>query len=724
MRIITCYFIVALITFYSIADSNQCRAEKKEHIMSYNVQDTKFLENAEGDEALQWAKQRTDRTKELLKSTISYELVKKHIESIAYDKQKTLWGRIYRGYVYNFWSDDNNPQGLWRRVSVAEYATEQPQWEVLIDFDKLSQKMGQKVVFHGARRCFKNHNLHLVHMSFGGKDETFFIEWDLAKKDFVDNGFACKGSDGKLLEGKFTYGIWIDQDTIICNIVLKKDDVTQSLYPNSLYIWKRGQAIEQATKIFDIPKEYVLLSASKLLSHTISPSLFYISALEDFDNSHNYILDEDLQLKSVHIPSDATVTGSFKEHIFLLLRSDWKVGSKDIKAGSLVAMHWTDLLKADEYKSSLQVLFVPTAREVFGGISTTRDTVFLVTYKNVTSQVVTFTLQDGQWTIPTPLSLPYAYSIFSISANEDEQEALVTIENAIVPPTIYLWNQNHNLTVIRKPLYHFNSEEYAFEQREAISTDGVKIPYFITYKKGMKFNGKNPTLLNAYGGFQVINTPRFNRLQNEIWVKNGGVSVLANIRGGGEFGVEWHKAAQGMKRQTGFDDFIAVAQDLIDHNVTSPNHLGIIGGSNGGLLVSVAMTQRPDLFGAVVCNVPILDMVRYTEFGAGHSWISEYGDPANPEMLSYLKKYAPLENISLTRKYPAVLITGSALDQRVHPWHARIFQYILEKNAHAKVYFLESNDGGHGGGCNLTDSVDYYSNIYTFLAETLRLKFN
>ncbi|WP_040258037.1 prolyl oligopeptidase family serine peptidase [Rickettsia hoogstraalii] len=718
MKKLTCYFTIILLTFcvQAIGDNDK---------QIYNQKDTKFLEEAEGAEALKWAKERTDKTEKAFQSMPTYKVVKKEIESIFYDQRKTPYGIIRKGYVYNFWMDDKNPQGLWRRTLIENYSKDKPNWEVLIDFDKLSKKLGKKVMYRGGSNCFQNPNRFLITMSFGGKDEMFFREWDLEKKDFVKNGFEPKTSSGKLLESKFTVPTWVDQDTIIFNPVLHKEEVTDSLYPNSLYIWKRGEPIEKAKKLFEIPKNYIRVSAGKLLSDNISSSLIFISADKDFYNYDNYILDtkdESLKLQKINMPSDATPEGSFKEHVFWLLRSDWQFKDSNIKAGSLVAIHYADLLKEDNDKASLKILFTPTEREVFYFVGMTKDTVFLTSYENVISKVVTFTLENNEWTKPVTFKLPYENAIFGMLSDDEEEDALITIENSIVPPTIYLWDKTHELKVIRKPLYPFDSKNYVVEQKEATSSDGVKIPYFIVYKKGIKFDGKNPTLLEAYGGFQVINSPYFSRMENEVWVKHGGVSVLANIRGGGEFGPEWHKAAQGIKRQTGFNDFIAVAEDLIKQNITNPEYLGIKGGSNGGLLVSVAMTQRPDLFGAIACEVPVLDMVRYKEFGAGHSWVTEYGDPENPNDLVHIKKYAPLENLSLTQKYPTILITGSVLDQRVHPWHARILEYVLEQNPNITTYFLESSDSGHSSGSDLKDSANYFINIYTFFANALKLK--
>ena len=364
---------------------------------------------------------------------------------------------------------------------------------------------------------------------------------------------------------------------------------------------------------------------------------------------------------------------------------------------------------------------MPTSKKVFDSISVTKGTVFLTTFEKTGYKIYTLQLKNGEWTDLKSLHLPYEKAYVKIFSHEGEEEALIKIENKIVPPTMYLYNKNHILNLIREPLYLFDSDNYIIDQRDVHSIDGVMIPYFIIYKKGIKFDGLNPTILTAYGGFQMINFPYFSRIENEIWIKNGGVLVLANIRGGGEFGPDWHNDAIREKRQTSFDDFIAVAKDLIKQKITSPFYLGIMVESNGGLLVSVAMTQHPELFGAVVSEKPILDMIRYIEFGAGCSWIAEYGDPRDPNMLFYLKKYSPLENISLNKKYPPVLITSSVWDQRVHPWHARIFQYKLEKHPSAKAYFLESKDAGHGYGANLNDVVDYITSLYTFLAVNLKL---
>lgn len=701
------------------SEANTYIGNKREKKIKYNPAETKFLEDAEGKEALEWASKRTQFAKEFFAKSKLYQPIHTTLKDILYDSKKTLTGVIRKGYVYDYWTDEHNPQGVWRRTLLENYSKECPDWEVLIDFDVLSKKIGRKMVARGFSQCPSNPNLFLVHLSFGGKDESFFQEWDMEKKQFLNEGFVAKNSRGEWLEGKFTEGTWVDQDSIILNPDFKKGELTDSLYPSCLYLWKRGDAIEQAKLIYKVPKYYLRVSATRLLNYEMAPPLIYIEGAKDFYNTDKFVWSEKEGSQIIYLPSDAHFQGSFKEYVFFSLRSDWALG-KVIPKGSVVVMHWSDLLKED--KKTLKVIFTPNKREVFDFLAMTKDTVFLSTFENVSSKVYTLTFEEGNWSKPVGVSLPYKKACFGMFSDEKEEKALMKIETKIISPSIFLWDKDQGLKLIRKPLYPFNSEDYMFEQYEAKSKDGVRVPYFIVYRKGMKFDGNNPTLLTAYGGFQIINFPYFSRVENEVWVKNGGVSVLANIRGGGEFGPDWHTAAVKEKRQTSFNDFIAVAEDLVQRKITSSSKLGILGGSNGGLLVSVVMTQRPDLFKAVASEVPILDMVRYTEFGAGPSWVAEYGDPKDPKILKAIKKYAPLEHIGSDVTYPSVLITGSVLDQRVHPWHGRILKYVLEKHPTVKSYFIESIDGGHGCGADLNDALDYLSNLYSFFAIHLQLK--
>ena len=313
----------------------------------YSSKETKFLEQADGKKALKWAEFRTKVTKEFLQSTPSYQSILKIVRNALYDPKKNIEGIIHREYVYNYWNDDKNPQGIWRRTSLTNYYKNFPEWEVLIDFDQLSKKLGNKIVFHSASPCPNQSNLFLIHMSFGGKDETFFYEWDLSKKDFVDNGFAIKNIKSKWFAGKFTKATWINSENIVINPVLNRLDTTESLYPNSLYIWKRGEPIEKAKKIYDIPKEYLRIWTERLLTDDNAPSLIYVAGIKDFYNQDSFILDEHLKLIKAYIPSDSIFQGSFKEYVFLLLRSNWSIKNVIIPKGSLVVLHWTELIKED-----------------------------------------------------------------------------------------------------------------------------------------------------------------------------------------------------------------------------------------------------------------------------------------------------------------------------------------------------------------------------------------
>lgn len=684
-------------------------------IAATNIPEAKFLEKDTGKEALDWASKRTRRTQDYLKKNPRYLMTKKKVQEILYDQKKLISGVIRKGYVYNFWKDDKNPQGLWRRTPVGEYSKENPCWEVLIDFDGLSKTMKQKVVFRGATPLAPEDNRFLVQMSFGGNDETFFMEWDLTKKKFV------KGFNSLKVHGKFTQGQWIDSDTILSNLVLNPKDLTASKYPDSLYIWKRGQDPSKAQRIFKVPSNYLGAFFNRLVHPSINPGLFLVFGWKDFFNSDLYLFDQSLALQKIALPSDVHYEGSFKEYVFFQLKSDWKIGKRFFPKGSLVSLHWKDLLKPDLDKKTLKVIYTPKPRESFNFISTDKNGVFLGITRNVNSVLYYFTKTDKGWTKAYPVKLPHSIGSVGVNSEENEDQALLTFENQIMAPSVYLWDETQELKQIRKPFYEYDHENYQVTQRYAVSQDGTKIPYYIAHKKGLVLDGKNPTLVTAYGGFGMINSPSFSRPIVDLWLKNGGVFVLGNIRGGGEFGPSWHEAAKQEKRQTGFNDFIAIAQDLIQNRITSPRYLAIKGGSNGGLLVATVMTQRPDLFGAVVCEVPIMDMLRYTEFGAGPSWVAEYGDPKDPKTRKILKSYAPCENISFKKTYPPLLITSSVNDQRVHPWHARILQYLMEKHptAHSNTFFRESKDAGHGGGADLNDLIGYMTDYYAFLCETL-----
>lgn len=688
--------------------------------INYEPNQTKFLEEATGEQVKEWASTRTKSTKEYLKKSLFYNPVNQTIKEVLYDKNKLLNGSIHKGYVYNFWTDEKNPQGIWRRTLLGEYAKDQPKWEILIDFDEFSKKMKRKMMKRWFSGCPPHDRNVLVFMSFGGNDEVIFKEWDRETKQFVEDGFESKNTKGEWVGGKLTDAIWIDENNILCNVVLDRKNVSESLYPNTLYLWKRGTPIEQAQKILEIPSFHQRITFSRLLAYATHTTLFSIRVWKDFYNSDRYIFDsKSFTLQKIKMPSDVNFEGSFKEYVFYKLNSDWNVGP-GYKKGSVIVMHWQDLLKDDDKKTSLQAIYIPQEKECFDYLAITKNNVFLVICKNINSEVYILELQDDKWAKKGPVILPDKIATVNINWDQNEEQALMYFENPLTPPSVYIW-KNKEFKLIRKPIHKFDSQNYVAEQHHAISRDGQKIPYYISYKKGLAFDGKNPTILTAYGGFGHINLPYYSNFMNKVWLDNGGVYVLANIRGGGEFGPEWHTAAKAEKRQVGFDDFVAIAKDLIKNGVTSPEHLGIEGGSNGGLLVSVSMTQHPELFGAIVCEVPIADMLRYTEFGAGPSWIAEYGDPKDYKMRKCLKKYSPIENIYKNKKYPPILITSAANDQRVHPWHARILQYLLEKAQHKSLY-IENNDAGHGTGVDLNDRVEYWSAIYTFFAINLGLK--
>jgi prolyl oligopeptidase len=680
--------------------------------ITYNIQDTKFLENAADERALKWAEERFNKAKKAISSYPKYKEIAKNIADVLYDKNKLINGKIRDNYVYNFWTDQTNPAGVWRRTTLEEYGKELPNWETLIDFDELSLKFGKKIVFRGSNVCPQNKNKFIINMSFGGKDEFIFREWDLSTKQFIDDGFSSQDQNSKWLEVKNNTLMWIDENKVLVTTAFNQDDLTKPGYPCNLYLWHRGEKLENARNILTIDKNLLLIYSNRLLNKNVNPELFLVAVKRTMTDTDYYLFDKDFVPQKIILPIDAEIEGSFNEYLFVKLRSEWSI-DESFKPGTLLAVHYSDLLKEDSQKTNLQLIFTPTDKKIFQSVSVTENVVFLKISNNLNDEIYSLKFDNNNFSNLNKIQLPDEIATISLITDDEEEQALMIFENIVTPPSMYLWNDN-KFTLIRKPVHEFDSENYISKQLHATSKDGTLIPYLITHHKDIKYDGNNPTILYGYGGFEVSLTPRYLNLLNKIWINNGYIYVTANIRGGGEFGPSWHQAAVQKNRQKSFDDFIAVAEDLIKREITSNKHLGIQGGSNGGLLVTTCMTQRPDLFKAVVSEIPVIDMLRYTEFGAGHNWISEYGDPKDSESRKYLSLYSPIENLNYNVNYPDLLLTSSVQDQRTHPWHARIIQYLLEKHSLADSLYIENQDAGHGSGSNLSDKIDYLNDIFCF----------
>jgi len=485
------------------------------------------------------------------------------------------------------------------------------------------------------------------------------------------------------------------------------DGMTTSGYPKQVKIWKRGTNLKDAKLIFEGVESDMGIWG--MTNPTPKKTYQMITQRTSFYTGSYYMIENEKLIKP-ELPEDIQISGIFNDLVILQLKSDWETGGKSFKQGSVISIRYNDLI---EGKKNYELIVAPDDRSSVTEISTTKNVLLINMLNNVKSELYKYTW-NGSWK-KEKIGAPEFGNITLSATDENSDNYFFYFTNFLEPSTLY--NGDAKSGAVKKvkslPTF-FPTEKYKVQQFEAISNDGTKIPYFVVSSKEIKYNGINPTLLYAYGGFEIPMLPSYNAVTGTAWLEKGGVYVLANIRGGGEFGPKWHQAGLKENRQRVYDDFHAVAESLIEKKITSPKNLGIFGGSNGGLLVGVAYTQRPDLYGAVVCAVPLLDMKRYNQLLAGASWMAEYGNPDIPEEWEYISKYSPYQNIKPGMKYPEVFFTTSTRDDRVHPGHARKAVAKMNELGY-KVYYFENTEGGHAGASTNEQRAQMNALIYSYL---------
>lgn len=664
-----------------------------------------WLEEVEGKKALDWVRAENAISTKTLESSKDFAPIKDGLRAILDSKERiprvTKKGRFY----YNFWRDDKNVRGLWRRTTLEEYKKEKPNWETILDLDALAASEKENWVWHQAQVLYKDYDRALIELSRGGADAVVVREFDLTKKEFVKDGFSLPEAKSEVF--------WRDRDSLLVGTDFGAGSMTDSGYPRVVKEWKRGTPLSEAKTLFEGKKSDV--GAGGYVVHDHGQTYELISNHPTFFSEDVYLRQGDkfIQLEK---PADAVVQ-TYDKNILLRLRSDWTVNGKKYKSGTLLAENFDSFLKGER---NFDVLFEPTERKSLDSLSDTKNYLILTELDNVNSRPYLLSKKDGKWQ-RTKMNSPAIGSVSVEGIDSDESDDyFITITNFLTPSSLYLGTAGKPGTELLKRLpAFFNADNLEIKQYDAKSKDGTRVPYFMVSKKGLALNGKNPTLLYSYGGFEHSLLPAYNAVVGKAWLERGGVYVLANIRGGGEFGPSWHNAARKENRQRAYDDFIAVAEDLATRKVTAPAHLGIDGRSNGGLLMGVMLTQRPDLFGAVHCGSPLLDMRRFNHLLAGASWMDEYGDPDKPDQWAYISKYSPYQNVRKDKKYPPILITTSTRDDRVHPGHARKFAALLKEQGHEVLYY-ENIEGGHGAASN-NEQVSFMQSLaYTFLWSKLR----
>jgi prolyl oligopeptidase len=663
-----------------------------------------WLEDVQGEKSLDWARGQNAITQKELEASPDFKPIQERLLAIYDSKARIPYVAKHGDFFYNFWRDAQHVRGLWRRTTLAEYRKETPAWETVLDLDALAAEEKENWVWKDTDWLRPDQDRVLVNLSRGGGDAVVIREFDIATKTFVKDGFT-------LAEAKSDVA-WRNRDSIYVGTNYGAGSLTDSGYPRIVKEWKRGTPLSEARTVFEGTATDVGVSA--WTSDRFGFHREFARRSITFFTGETHLRVGDKFLK-VDVPADARV-GTFKEFITVTLRSAWTTGGKTYAAGALLTAPWDKFLAGNR---DFEVLFQPGPRTSLAGFSATRQHLLLNELDNVRSRLYVLTLEGGTWK-RTPLPTPEFGTASASAVDEDSDDYFLNVAGFLTPASLYLGTVGQEKRELLKQLpAFFNAEGLEVSQHEAGSKDGTRVPYFQVARKGLKLDGSNPTLLYGYGGFEISMTPSYNAGSGSAWLERGGVYILANIRGGGEFGPAWHQAALKENRQRAYDDFIAIAEDLLQRKVTSTPHLGIMGGSNGGLLMGVMLTQRPDLFGAVVCQVPLLDMKRYNKLLAGASWMGEYGNPDVPAEWSYISKYSPYQNLHEGTKYPRILFTTSTRDDRVHPGHARKMAAAMEAMK-ADVLYYENIEGGHGGAANNKQSAYMGALSYTFLLKQLR----
>jgi prolyl oligopeptidase len=651
-----------------------------------------WLEDVNGPRAMAWVKAENAKTLAVLENDPHFAGFYADALQLAEAKDRIPVPSFVRNQIYNYWQDESHVRGIWRRTTLDDFSQAEPAWETVLDLDALSAAEKANWVWEGADCRWPEERRCLLLLSDGGEDAVTVREFDLVTKQFVPGGFA-------LPRGKQDTA-WEDDDTLLVSREWVPGEMTASGYPYVVKRLKRGQPLSSAVEIYrGKPSD---ISVNPLVLHDGDGNrVTLILRGVTFFTGEYYVLTPG-GLRQLAVPLKSDVSALVAGRLLLTLREDWTVNGRTFAQGSLVAVNLSDAI-ADPANLKPVLVYAPGPRESLDQVAATKSRLVLTAYHDVKGRAFISTpAAGGAWT-SSPLDLPDDATISLVDANMRDERAFLSVTSFLTPTTLWLTDAaSGSLNVVKSLPPRFDASNDVVEQREATSKDGTKVPYFIVHPKNMKYDGSNPTILYAYGGFQVSMTPSYSSAMGKLWLERGGVYVLANIRGGGEFGPAWHEAGLTVHRERVYDDFAAVARDLIATGVTSPRRLGIQGGSNGGLLMGVEFTQHPELWHAVDIQVPLLDMLRYEKIAAGASWVGEYGSVSNPEQRAFLASISPYDNIKAGVKYPEPFIWTTTKDDRVGPQHARKFAAKLSAMGIPYLYY-EVIEGGHGSGANLKE---------------------
>lgn len=707
MKIFWCPAVILMAVLSSTLASGQdpSTTQRKVSDVTEETDPHLWLEEVTGEKALDWVRAQNKVTQDKFEASESFTTLRDDLLKILDSDERIPFVSKQGEHYYNFWRDQKNERGLWRRTSLDEFRKEQPKWEIVLDLDALAESEQENWVWSGAALLRPKHERALIELSRGGADATVTREFDLTTKQFVKDGFQRDEAKGSLT--------WIDQDHVFVFTDFGEGSLTTSGYPRVVKKWQRGTPLASAVVVYEgVPQDMYISGV-----HDDSPGFErnFVSRTLAFYNNELYLLSDAGELSKIDAPNSANKS-VFHDYLSLELREGWEVGGKSYVAGSLLLTNLDDFMGG---KRDFAVAFEPTDNTSLASYSFTRDHLLLNVLEDVKNRIYVMTDSNQGWTKQPLKGAPAIGTVGVGAVDADESDAYwMTVSDYLTPTTLYYGEIGQEPELLKQLTPQFDASGLKVSQHFATSKDGTRVPYFMVANETLNLNGSHPTLLYGYGGFEISLTPGYNASVGRAWTSQGGVYVVANIRGGGEYGPRWHQAALKQNRLRAYEDFAAVGEDLIARGVTSKARLGIQGGSNGGLLVGNMVALYPDLFGAAVCQVPLLDMRRYHLLLAGASWMAEYGDPDSLGEWDFIKTYSPYQNIQPSTKYPAVLFTTSTRDDRVHPGHARKMMALMKAQGHDVSYY-ENIEGGHGGAANNKQRAYMQALAYAYLQERL-----
>jgi prolyl oligopeptidase len=664
-----------------------------------------WLEDVTGTRSLDWVRQKNETTQSHFEASADFKNLEGDLLEILDSDERIPFVSKAGSFYYNFWRDKDHERGIWRRTTLKEYRKADPKWETILDLDELADQENENWVWDGASILRPGYARALIGLSRGGADASVTREFDMSRREFLKDGFNRAEAKGNIS--------WIDQDSVFIYTDFGEGTMTSSGYPRIAKLWRRGQPLNEAEIVYEGTVDDMYIGAM----HDDTPGFErnFVQRTLAFYNDELYLRSDDGELKKVDAPNSANKNVS-KDYLLLELREPWNVGGVGYQAGSLLVTKFDDFMAG---KKSFEIVFEPTENSSLASYTLTRNHLILNVLEDVKNRIYVMTATDLGWQKQPLTGAPEIGTVGLRAVDADESDAYwMTSSGYLTPTTLYYGEIGEMPEQLKQLTPLYQADGLKVSQHFATSKDGTQVPYFMVSKEDLALDGDNPTLLYGYGGFEISLTPGYQASVGRAWTSQGGVYVVANIRGGGEYGPRWHQAALKQNRLKAYEDFAAVAEDLVKRKVTCKDRLGIQGGSNGGLLVGNMVALYPDLFSAAVCQVPLLDMKRYHLLLAGASWMAEYGNPDAPGEWDFIKTFSPYQNIEPDVEYPAVLFTTSTRDDRVHPGHARKMMAKMYDQGHDVTYY-ENIEGGHGGAANNKQRAYMQALAYSYLKERL-----